>query len=63
MAKQYLDRHHISYRDVDVSQDLSAARQLVRRAGQMGVPVIDITGSLVVGFDRHKIDRLLNIGG
>lgn len=63
MAKQYFDRHKVSYRDVDVSQDQAAARQLVRRTGQMGVPVIDINGSLVVGFDRHKIDRLLNIGG
>ena len=61
MAKQYFDRHKVSYRDVDVSQDQAAAQELVRRTGQMGVPVIDVNGKLVVGFNKPKINKLLNI--
>ena len=61
MAKQYLTSHNIRFRDVDVSQDQAAARDLVRRSGQMGVPVIDINGKLIVGFDKPKINTLLGI--
>ena len=61
MAKQYFDRHKVSYRDVDVSHDQAAAQELARRTGQMGVPVIDINGKLVVGFNKPKINKLLNI--
>ncbi|MCA9922632.1 MAG: NrdH-redoxin [Anaerolineales bacterium] len=61
MAKQYFRRHKIRFRDVDVSQDPAAARDLVRRSGQMGVPVIDINGKIIVGFDKPKINSLLDI--
>jgi glutaredoxin 3 len=60
-AKSYMRSKGISFRDVDVARDQSAARDMVRRSGQMGVPVIDIGGKIVVGFDRPKIDRLLGI--
>jgi glutaredoxin len=45
---------------VDVSRDPAAARDMIRRSGQQGVPVIDIGGKIVVGFDRVKIDKYLN---
>jgi len=61
MAKQYLSSHNIRFRDVDVSRDQAAAQDLVRRSGQMGVPVIDINGKLVIGFDQPKINQLLGI--
>ena len=60
-AKQYLRQQGVSFKDVDVSRDQAAARDMVRRSGQQGVPVIDIGGKIVVGFDRPKIDRLLGI--
>lgn len=60
-AKSYMRSKGISFRDVDVTRDQTAARDMVRRSGQMGVPVIDIGGKIVVGFDRPKIDRLLGI--
>ena len=59
MAKQYFRQHNVRFRDVDVSKDAAAARDIVRRTGQMGVPVIDIGGKLIVGFDRPKINQLL----
>lgn len=60
-AKAYLRQRHVTFREVDVSRDRAAARDLVRRTGQMGVPVIDINGRPIVGFDRPQIDRLLGL--
>jgi len=60
-AKRYFREHHIKFKDVDVSKDRAAARDMARRTGQMGVPVIDIGGRLIVGFDKPKINKYLNI--
>ncbi|MGE5291749.1 MAG: glutaredoxin family protein [Micromonosporaceae bacterium] len=60
-AKQYLREQRVPFREVDVSRDAAAARDLVRRTGQMGVPVIQIDGRPIVGFDRPQIDRLLGL--
>lgn len=60
-AKRYLQQRGVHFTDVDVSRDAQAARDMVRRSGQQGVPVIDIDGHLVIGFDRGKIDRLLGL--
>lgn len=60
-VKQYFRQKGIKFRDVDVSRDPVAARDMVRRSGQQGVPVIDIGGRIVVGFDRPKIDQLLGL--
>jgi glutaredoxin-like YruB-family protein len=60
-AKHYFRQHNIKFRDVDVSRDPAAARDMVRRSGQQGVPVIDIGGKIIVGFDRNRINQLLGI--
>ena len=60
-AKRYLRERGVRFRDVDVSRDQAAARDMVRRSGQQGVPVLDIGGKIVVGFDRAKIDQLLGL--
>lgn len=60
-AKSYFRQKGIKFRDVDVSRDPAAARDMVRRSGQQGVPVIDIGGKIVIGFDRAKIDSLLKL--
>jgi len=60
-AKQYFRQKGIRFTDVDVSRDPAAARDMVRRSGQQGVPVIDIGGKIVVGFNRPKINHLLGI--
>jgi len=61
MAKKYFREKGVRFRDVDVSRDPAAARDMVRRSGQQGVPVIDIGGKIVVGFDRVKINKYLGI--
>jgi glutaredoxin 3 len=62
MAKKYLRERDIRFKDVDVSRDQAAARDMVRRSGQQGVPVLDIGGKIVVGFDRPKIEQYLGLG-
>lgn len=61
LAKRYFRQNKIRFRDVDISKDPAAARDVVRRSGQMGVPVIDIGGKIIVGFDKPKINQLLDI--
>ncbi len=60
-TKKYLRERGVPFKDVDVSRDPAAARDMVRRSGQQGVPVLDIGGKIVVGFDRPKIDKLLGL--
>ena len=60
-AKAYLRSRGVPFREVDVSRDPAAARDLVRRTGQMGVPVIEIDGRPVIGFDQRQVDRLLGL--
>jgi glutaredoxin-like YruB-family protein len=62
-AKRYLREKNIRFTEVDVSRDISAARDLQRRTGQTGVPVILINNRPIVGFDRPKINQMLNIRG
>ncbi len=61
MTKSYFREKGIKFTDIDVSRDQAAARDMVRRSGQMGVPVIDIGGKVVVGFNRPQINSLLGI--
>lgn len=61
-AKQYFRQKQVPFREVDVSKDQTAARDMFRRSGQQGVPQIQIGSSkIIVGFDRPKIDRLLGL--
>lgn len=61
--KNHLRQHKIHFTDIDVSADPARARELVNRTGQTGVPQTEINGEMVVGFDKAKINRLLNING
>ncbi len=60
-AKRYLREKKIKFKEIDVSRDQRAARDMQRRAGTTGVPVILINNRPIVGFDKPKINRLLNI--
>ena len=59
--KRHLDAHQVRYREIDVSKDQKAAEAMVKRSGQQGVPQTDISGQMIVGFDRERINRLLDI--
>jgi len=61
MAKQFFTENKIEFEDIDVSSNQSAAQEMISKSGQMGVPVLDIEGQIVVGFDKSKIKQLLGI--
>lgn len=58
-AKQYLDKLGVKYEVKDVEKDPAYAAECVQKSGQMGIPVLDIDGTIIVGFDRPKIDAAL----
>lgn len=60
-AKRYFREKNIRFTEVDVSRDQSAAIDMVRKTGQRGVPVILINNRPIVGFDKPKINSMLNI--
>ena len=59
--ESFLRGRGIVFEKIDVSQDERAAQEVVEKTGQTGIPVIDINGQFVVGFDRAKIVKLLGI--
>jgi len=59
--KEFLREHNIEFEDIDPSKDKAALDEMVKKSGQMGVPVVDIDGQIIVGFDKEKICELLNI--
>lgn len=58
-AKEYLDKLGVKYEDKDVEADRNNAEEAVTKSGQMGIPVLDINGDIVIGFDRPRIDAAL----
>lgn len=61
--KSYLRKNGIRFIDIDVSRNESSAQEMVRRSGQQGVPQTLINGEVVIGFDKSKLNRLLEIEG
>lgn len=60
-VKNYLKEKKVKFREVDVARDEKAARDMVKKSGQQGVPQIWINNYPIVGFDKSKIDRMLTI--
>jgi glutaredoxin len=60
MVKNYLKKKGIPFVDYDVGKDPRRAEEMVRKSGQMGVPVVDINGKIIIGFNQSEIDRALS---
>ena len=60
-TKEYLRAREIDFEEVDVSADPAAAQEMIDKSGQMGTPVLDIDGEIIVGFNKPEIDRLLEL--
>lgn len=58
-AKEYLDGKGIEYTEKNVEENPEYAQEAVEKSKQMGIPVIDIDGTIIIGFDRPKIDAAL----
>ena len=61
MAKSFLKDNNIPFEDVDVSQDTAAAQEMVQKSGQMSVPVIDVDGQIIIGFDKKALSKELGV--
>ena len=61
-AKEYLKEKNVQFTDVNVAGNQQAAQEMIKKSGQMGVPVIEIGGKIIVGFDREELDRILSGG-
>lgn len=60
-VKEYLGSKNIAFTDYNVAEDQTKAEEMIHKSGQMGVPVIDIDGTIIVGFDEGKLRKLLGI--
>lgn len=60
-AKQFLTENNIPFENCDVSSDQQKAEEMIQKSGQMGVPVLDIDGEIIVGFDKEKIKTALGL--
>ncbi len=61
MAKKFLKQKNIPFQEVNVGENRAAAMEMVKKSGQMGVPVLDIDGTIVIGFDEEAIRKALKL--
>ncbi|MCQ9206687.1 MAG: thioredoxin family protein [Omnitrophica bacterium] len=58
-TKKFLKESSIDFTDIDVSSSTEKSQEMVQKTGQMGVPVVDIDGKIIVGFDKEAIEKAL----
>lgn len=58
-AMSYLDSLGVKYNDIDIEKDPTAAKEAIEKSGSMGVPVIDVDGTVILGFDKPRLDAAL----
>ncbi|MFZ2189744.1 MAG: glutaredoxin domain-containing protein [Candidatus Magasanikiibacteriota bacterium] len=61
VAKDYFKDNKIEFVDYNVGEDQDKAQEMIQKSGQMGVPVIDIDGTIIVGFDKPRINTALGL--
>ena len=60
-AKEFLTKNNIKFEDIDVGENQEAAQEMVEKSGQMGVPVIEVDGQIIIGFDEGKLKKALDM--
>ena len=61
MAEEFFKQNKVKFKSIDVGKDQKAAQEMVKKSGQMGVPVIDVDGKIVIGFDKAALRKALGI--
>jgi glutaredoxin-like YruB-family protein len=61
MAKEFMNENNVAFTDADVAADEKKAQEMMDKSGQMGVPVLDIDGKIIVGFDKDAIKEALGV--
>lgn len=59
--KEFLKEKNIEFEDINVAEDAQAREEMIQKSSQMGVPVVEIDGQIIIGFDREKISQLLGL--
>ena len=59
LAKAYMKDHNISYTEHNVASDLEKRKEMIDKSGQMGVPVIDVDGKIMIGFEESEFAEAL----
>ena len=60
MLKEFLKRHNIEFEEIDVAANREAAVEMIVKSGQIGVPVVDIDGTIIVGYNEAAVRERLN---
>lgn len=60
-TKEWLKDNNVKFESIDVSVDKKAAEEMIRKSGQMGVPVVDINGTIITGYNVSAMKKALNI--
>lgn len=61
MAKEFFKKNNVKYEEINVELDEKAAEEMIDKSGQMGVPVIDVDGKIIVGFDKPALEKALKV--
>jgi glutaredoxin-like YruB-family protein len=61
MTKDFLKQNDVAFTDIDVASDSQKAEEMIKKSGQMGVPVIDIEGKIIIGFDQKELKKALGL--
>lgn len=61
MAKEFFKRNNVTYTEINVEEDEKAAEEMIEKSGQLGVPVIDVDGKIIVGFNRPALEKALHL--
>lgn len=61
MTKEFFKEHNVAYSEANVATDAKAREEMVEKSGQLGVPVVDVDGKIIVGFNKEKLSELLGL--
>lgn len=60
-TKEFFKENNVKYKEINVEEDEKAAHEMVKKSGQLGVPVIDIDGQIIIGFDKPALKKALEL--
>jgi glutaredoxin-like YruB-family protein len=60
-TREFFNKNKIKYKDIDVGSDKKALKEMFKKSGQMGVPVIDVNGKIIIGYNESELKKLVKI--
>ena len=59
VAKEYFRKNNLEYKEINVVADEAAQQEMIKKSGQMGVPVIEVNGKIIIGFNQREFEKAL----